>query len=98
MRATSFFSAPDKVSISSRPELELLIVVNGVLKACARPSSTADRSCSLCRAASALLSAEKERALSIATAVNEAVARGLPLVRGLQSECLSSDDRVRGKI
>src|SRR6266403_4141926 len=53
---------------------ELLFVVNGVLKACARPSSTAERSCSLCRAASALLSAEKDRALSIATAVSEAVA------------------------
>ena len=30
--------------------------------------------CSLCRAASALLSAEKERALSMATAVSEAIA------------------------
>ena len=43
-------------------------------KTSARPSSIADRSCSLCRAASAVLSAEKERARSMATADKEAVA------------------------
>ena len=65
---------PDKVFISSKPELELLIVVSGVLNACARPSSTAQRNCSLCRAASAPLSTEKERSLSMATAVSDAAA------------------------
>src|ERR1700677_3927169 len=70
-------------SISIKPELQLLIVVSGVLKAWARPSSIAERSCSLCRAASAVLSAEKERARSIATADKEAVA----LMEDASSEC-----------
>ena len=58
-----------------------MMVVSGVLKACARPSRTAARSCSLCRAASALVSAEKERARSMAMAVREIEKTELRVVR-----------------
>src|SRR6202042_1975004 len=60
--------------ISSNPELALCIVARGVLKAWASPSRTVDRSCSLRFAASALLSAAKEWALSKAIAEREAIA------------------------
>src|ERR1700728_4279946 len=60
--------------ISSKPELALCIVAKGVLKAWASPSRTVDRSCSLRFAASALLSAAKECALSKAIAEREAIA------------------------
>src|SRR5271156_3070551 len=74
MRDTSSRSASSSRLISSNPELALWIVANGVLKACANPSRTVDRNCSLRLAASALLSAAKECALSRAIAEREAIA------------------------
>src|ERR1700734_4446153 len=74
MRDTSSLSGYSRRLISSNPELALWIVAKGVLNAWASPSRTVDRSCSLRLAASALLSAIKECALSSEIAAREAIA------------------------
>src|ERR1700733_10841443 len=74
MSDTSSLDGYSRRLISSNPELALWIVAKGVLNAWANPSRTVDRSCSLRFAASALLSAANECALSKAIAEREAIA------------------------